>query len=254
MDNELEKSTVLNDIRKNYNLDINIARYGNAIDEVGLWESEKIICDKYINKNDKILDLGCGAGRTTINLFKRGYKNIIGLDLSDELIKCGKDYCTKNNLNVDLVIGDAMNLKYEDNNFESVIFSYNGMMCIPGHKNRVKVLEEVYRVLKPNGIYIFTAHNRDDSGRHNEEWAAEKLLWEQGKQNSRLEMFGDKYPVDITGETIFLHFSNIEELQTLVESVGFEVLEHTKSTNIAHENEKTREFAGVTVFWVLRKK
>lgn len=254
MNDELGNYNVLNDIRKNYNLDINIARYGNAIDEVGLWESEKIIFNKYINKKDKVLDLGCGAGRTTINLFKRGYKNIIGLDLSDELINFGKDYITKNGLNIDLVVGDAMNLKYEDNSFDSVIFSYNGMMCIPGHKNRVKVLEEVYRVLKPNGIYIFTAHNRDDSGKHNEEWTAEKLLWEKGMQDSKLEMFGDKYPVDITGETIFLHFSNIEELEEMVINVGFEVLEHTKSTDIADENEKTKIFAGATVFWVLRKK
>ena len=70
-----------------YDQDYNINRYGEAVDEVGLWKSEKIIFNKYINKDNKILDLGCGAGRTTINLYKSGYKNIIGLDLSTNLIQ-----------------------------------------------------------------------------------------------------------------------------------------------------------------------
>lgn len=56
--------------KKEYNHKSNIKRYTEAIDQVGLWESEKIIFNKYINFNDKILDLGCGAGRTTINLYK----------------------------------------------------------------------------------------------------------------------------------------------------------------------------------------
>lgn len=56
--------------KKEYNQESNIKRYTESIDEVGLWESEKIVFNKYINFNDKILDLGCGAGRTTINLYK----------------------------------------------------------------------------------------------------------------------------------------------------------------------------------------
>lgn len=69
-----------------YNLDANIKRYSEAIEQVGLWNSEKIVFNKYIDKNDKILDLGCGADRTTINLFKNGFTNIIGLDIADKLI------------------------------------------------------------------------------------------------------------------------------------------------------------------------
>ena len=67
--------------KSQYNKEENIKRYGEGI-KIGLWNSEKIIFDKYIDKKSKILDLGCGAGRTTFGLYELGYKNIIGLDIA----------------------------------------------------------------------------------------------------------------------------------------------------------------------------
>lgn len=237
-----------------YDLDINIERYGKAIDEVGLWNSEKIIFEKYIKKEDKILDIGCGAGRTTINLFKNGYKNIIGLDLSTNLINYAKSYSQENKLDINFVNGDATKLEYDNNTFDAVIFSFNGMQCIPGKKNRDNVLKEVYRVLKPNGVYIFTAHNRDDSGEYQKFWDEEKIKWENGTQDKNLEIYGDKYSIDKTGQICFVHFSNIEEMKEFIYQQDFEILETTKSTDISEENEKTKEFANPTVFWVVKKK
>ena len=128
------------------------------------------------------------------------------------------------------------------------------MQCIPGKKNRDNVLKEVYRVLKPNGVYIFTAHNRDDSGEYQEFWDEEKIKWENATQDKNLEIYGDRYSIDKTGQTCFVHFSNIEEMQEFIYQEDFEILETTKSTDISEENEKTKEFANPTVFWVVKKK
>ena len=38
------------EIRELYNSQKSILKYASAIDEVGLWESEKIIIEKYIDK------------------------------------------------------------------------------------------------------------------------------------------------------------------------------------------------------------
>lgn len=59
--------------------------YSNTIDNIGLWESDKYVINKYFDRNKSILDVGFGAGRTTFNFYEMGYKNIIGFDSSEEL-------------------------------------------------------------------------------------------------------------------------------------------------------------------------
>ncbi len=127
------------------------------------------------------------------------------------------------------------------------------MQCIPGKKNRDKCLEEVFRVLKPNGIFIFTAHNRDESGKYQQVWIDEKEKWDNGTQDKNLEMFGDRFTRDKTGEVSFCHFSNIKEMEEFVGQQDFHILEHTKSTDIAEENDVVKDFSGETVFWACQK-
>lgn len=240
--------------KKQYNLDANIERYGTAIEKVGLWNSEKIIFDKYINKNDKILDLGCGAGRTTINLYKNGFKNIKGVDIAENLIKYAKNYSENNNLSIDFEVGDATQLNERDNEYDVVIFSYNGMQCIPGFNNRLSVLKEVYRVLKPGGLYIFTAHDRHDpkSIEYLPFWEKREEEWENGIKNG-VECLGDLITTDPTGEEAFIHFSTIDEMKEFISNVNFEIEEYEYSYNIAEENDLTKNFSGDTVFWIIKK-
>lgn len=236
-----------------YNKEENIKRYGDAIDKVGLWDSEKIIFNKYIAKNNKILDIGCGAGRTTINLFKEGYSFITGLDVADNLLDYAKKYSQENNLNINFVLGDATKLDFPDNTFDTVIFSYNGMQCIPKKENRDKVLKEIHRVLKTGGIYIFTAHDRDD-GNKREFWLEEKKRWENGEEDSRYEMFGDLITKDQSGDYAFVHFSSIEEMKEFIYQEDFEILGYAYRDQICNEREEVKNFSNNTVFWIIKKK
>ncbi|CUX25521.1 hypothetical protein BN3590_00439 [Clostridium sp. C105KSO15] len=61
--------------------------YMKSIEDIGLWNSEKVIFLKYLKKDDNILDLGCGIGRTTFNLYNLGFTNIIGIDYSSLYIE-----------------------------------------------------------------------------------------------------------------------------------------------------------------------
>ncbi len=245
---------IVNVVKNFYNEDENHARYGVAVDKVGLWESEKIIFDKYVSKDANILDLGCGAGRTTINLFKYGYQNIVGLDISDALINYANNYVATNSLAIKFILGDARKLDFADNSFDIVFFSYNGLMCIPDQVNRDMALSEIYRVLKPNGKFIFTAHNRDDSGKHNAFWAAEKIRWENGTNNKDLFQYGDMWTTDQTGMKALIHFANNDEILEMLRQHNFgKVLECTKRSDIATESDIVKEFSGDTVFWVVQK-
>ena len=63
------------------------------------------------NKNAKILDIGCGTGRHSIELSKRGY-DITGVDLSNSLLKRAKEKAAKHKLKVVFQQHDASQLQW----------------------------------------------------------------------------------------------------------------------------------------------
>jgi ubiquinone/menaquinone biosynthesis C-methylase UbiE len=242
--------------KKYYESDANLAHYGEAVDKVGLWKSEQIMFEKYINKSDKVLDLGCGTGRTTINLHRLGYENIVGLDLSETFISFAKDYSAKHGLDINFMQGDGRNLPFEDNSFDAVFFSFNGLMCIPEQKNRDAVLVEVYRVLKPGGKFIFTAHSRDEKGNYAEFWAEQRQAWANGTQDTRLEKFGDRpfSRENSDGEENIVHVASQDELKEFIGRTDFKILEYAMRPDIAEEDEIVQDFSSnSTTFWVLEK-
>lgn len=231
----------------NYSQDV----YGTAVDKVKLWKSEEIIFSSYVKKEDAILDLGCGAGRTTINLWKLGYHNIIGVDISKKLLSFSKKYCKKNNLPICFKKENAMNLSFPKEYFDVVFFSYNGFMTIPKKENRIKALQEIYRVLKPNGLFIFTAHNRDDL-RFASYWEKEKQNWENHLQSEELYDFGDRI-ISIGNEKSYIHLATYKEIEKALKNQKFEVIFRKERNEISKENEEVLFFSDDTTFWVAKK-
>jgi ubiquinone/menaquinone biosynthesis C-methylase UbiE len=65
------------------------------------------------NKNARILDIGCGTGRHSIELTKRGYR-VTGIDLSDSMLKRAKEKAAELGLQVDFQKHDARDLPFYD--------------------------------------------------------------------------------------------------------------------------------------------
>jgi SAM-dependent methyltransferase len=76
------------------------------------------------NKNLKILDVGCGTGRHSIELAKRGY-NVVGIDLSESMLNRAKEKALAENLTVTFQQYDARNLPFE-NEFDLAIILCEG--------------------------------------------------------------------------------------------------------------------------------
>jgi len=151
-----------------------LKNYTDLTKEIGLWESERYVFDKYLSKKDKILDLGCGTGRTTFPLDKLGYTDIVGVDLTPEMIDIALELNNYFDSQVKFSIEDATKLSFSDSSFDTVIFSFNGLMSIPKAINRHKAVNEINRVLKESGIFIFTTHDREKEEHYFKFWKEEK--------------------------------------------------------------------------------
>lgn len=121
----------------------------------GFIDLEEAYLKKYLRKQDRILDIGCGTGRTTRALADLGFENILGLDYSKTMINKAKQ------LHPDLKfkVGDACDLAFPSESFDTVLFLYQGIDCIHTLEERRKAYLEIFRVLRPGGIFLHTSHN-----------------------------------------------------------------------------------------------
>jgi ubiquinone/menaquinone biosynthesis C-methylase UbiE len=100
-------------------------------------------------KDKKILEVGCGRGGGISYLKTYSFKQMHACDVSLENI----NYCL-NNHDSEIVfqVADALSLPYQDNYFD-IVLNVESSHCYDGVD---KFLSEVDRVMKPNGIFLYT--------------------------------------------------------------------------------------------------
>lgn len=132
-----------------------------------LMPTEKMIFAYYADfiQNATCLDIGIGGGRTTDYLIK-SCKRYFGIDYSRGFVDLVKTKFPDANISV----LDARNLSFfKDNTFDFVNFSFNGIDYVD-LDGRKKILSEMQRVLKPNGILFFSTHNKNHSSFNKFPW------------------------------------------------------------------------------------
>lgn len=101
----------------------------------------------YVKKNDEILDYGCGYGRTLRVLLDNGYLHLSGVDLSEKMIERAKE----ENPSMDYRVVKHNKLHFEDNSFDAVLL-LAVLTCVINNEEQEMIMNEIKRVLKPNGI------------------------------------------------------------------------------------------------------
>lgn len=205
----------------------------NYIEQVkkGLWKSEEYAINKYFNKTDKIIDIGCGAGRTTIALYNLGYKKIQGFDLSETLINAARKFAEQRNLPIQFDVLNMMSTHYENQEFDVAFLSDCALICIPGRSNRALALKETSKIVKPNGfIIIVTPEDRnitfaDFIDNYNS-------LWDKGEQDSSLHEFGDFLFNETSSTKGYGHFPTNNEFINFVNEIGLELCETFSRSDI----------------------
>lgn len=114
------------------------------------WEEFRPLFDHYLKKGERVLDLGCGNGRY-FDWFKEKEVDYFGVDNSEKLIQNAKE----KNPKAKFVYADAFELPFAGNSFDKV-YCIAVLHHIPSKKLRMKFLEQIKKVLKPEGILILT--------------------------------------------------------------------------------------------------
>jgi 2-polyprenyl-3-methyl-5-hydroxy-6-metoxy-1,4-benzoquinol methylase len=110
------------------------------------------------NKRLKILDVGCGTGRHSIELARRGYQ-VTGVDLSDSMLTRAREKATGERVNVTFRKEDARNLPFT-NEFDLVIMLCEGAFpLMETDEMNFKILAGVSMALRHGGRLIFTTLN-----------------------------------------------------------------------------------------------
>ncbi|PHS51930.1 MAG: bifunctional demethylmenaquinone methyltransferase/2-methoxy-6-polyprenyl-1,4-benzoquinol methylase UbiE [Lutibacter sp.] len=101
---------------------------------------------------DSILDIATGTGDLAINLAQTKASKIIGLDISEGMLKVGRNKIKKLQLNntIDMVLGDSEKIPFEENSFDAITVAFG----VRNFENLEKGLSEIYRVLKTGGTFV----------------------------------------------------------------------------------------------------
>ncbi len=123
-------------------------------------EIDYILSKIDLMRDSSILDMGCGQGRHSIALSKKGYSNIIGIDFSESNIEKAKLSSQENQTAVTFILADArkFNLGYK---FDCVFCLYDVIGSFRKEEDNLRVVRSIKRNLKKGGIAVISVMNME---------------------------------------------------------------------------------------------
>lgn len=125
-----------------------------------LREAEFLVKEFGLPAGSALLDVGCGVGRHTVELAKRGYW-MTGVDLSESMLAEARKAARAAGVVVELLHADARDFIAEAR-FDGALCVCEGAFCLLGAGDDpltrdLEILRNIYRALKPGARFILTA-------------------------------------------------------------------------------------------------
>lgn len=111
-----------------------------------------------LNKDSEILDIGCGQGRHSIELAKRGYKHLTAYDFSSRLIDKAKEQANSYSIKFD--VRDCRHLKMTSS-YDAVICLYDVIGSYRSYDDNVDIVKSIHRALKRGGRCVVSVMNME---------------------------------------------------------------------------------------------
>ncbi|MGH2372987.1 MAG: class I SAM-dependent methyltransferase, partial [bacterium] len=112
-----------------------------------------------LSPGSAILDLCCGHGRHAIPLAQRGFR-VTGLDLSDFFLQRAAADTRSAGVEVRWIHGDMRSIPFETE-FDAVINIFTSFGYFDRDEENRQVLHQVYKALKPGGVFLMEAAHRE---------------------------------------------------------------------------------------------
>lgn len=158
--------------------------YGEKYDQENFTQGTLGECDFLekeldFDKSMKILDVGCGTGRHTLELTRRGYQ-VTGVDLSASQLARARQKADELQLTVDFQQQDARQLTFTQEFDVAIMLCEGGFPLMETDEMNFQILKSVTKALKPECKFIFTTLNGLFPLYH----SVEKFLAESGNEES----------------------------------------------------------------------
>lgn len=200
---------------------------------------ERSLVSKYLtDKESRIIEAGTGGGRIAFNLEAIGFQNIDAFDFVPQMIDEANKFALQRSSNVHFHVADATSLaEFESNSYDYALYLQQILSGVPINLVE-RALEECHRVLKGNGLALFSFMDYD-SRKYNKvlDIALNVARLFRGEQTSRQILPRLKidhkwnYKFLSKGQAIMYWFRR-DEIVQLLEKAGFEIIE----VKIKHEN------------------
>ncbi len=157
-----------------------------------------------IRNNETILDVATGTGHSAIAIstFVGINGRVIGIDLSPDMLEVARQSITTSLDNIQLQLGDAENLSFEDESFDKVVCA-SGIFFLP---DMLGGLQEWLRVTKPGGVVAFSSFGETAFNPMREMYA------------NRIQ---NNYGVGLPPSRGFQRLNTIQKCQDLMQQAGF---------------------------------
>jgi SAM-dependent methyltransferase len=140
--------------------------------EQAVAEVDRVVRLLQITPPARVLDLGCGVGRHSLELARKGFI-VTGVDRTKSYLKQAGEKAERENLNVELVQSDMRAFR-RPGAFDAVISLFTTFGYFEDINDDRKVVMNVCDSLKPGGVFIMSTHGKETLSK-----VFQKRIWEE---------------------------------------------------------------------------
>ena len=218
------------------------------LDMQNLTKAEEYLITKYLNPNLLTVDAGTNGGRIVQGMRGLGFTALAGFDYIPELIE--QAIVRDPSRTIDFQVQDATELAYPDRSFDQIVYLEQILCTMESAADSLKAVKESYRILKPDGIGLFSVLSfeaRTSGALYSSYYTYLKML---------RKLRGDKLSIQyspwlraagklnfgaILDRAPYTYWYRVSEAYDLLKSVGFKIVAMGSDRQISTDRLKTTD-------------